>query len=166
MNSCMQILGYITFFLKECPRLRSILFRLEGQPAIVNTYCGIFILCIYERCTKICTRFESRELNRRPRHFWGLKIFLKYLLQKTIGCQPLNSCSWYTVHPTGQPSQYFAQATSWTIRFQFWAGAEVSLISAAIRLARGSASLLSQGYWGLFPRGKVVGAWSWPVTSF
>jgi hypothetical protein len=29
----------------------------------------------------------------------------------------------------------------------------------------GPPSLLFNGYWGLFPRGKAGGAWSWPITS-
>jgi hypothetical protein len=29
----------------------------------------------------------------------------------------------------------------------------------------GPPSLLSNGYRGLFPRGKAAGAWSWPLTS-
>jgi hypothetical protein len=29
----------------------------------------------------------------------------------------------------------------------------------------GPPSLLSSGYWGLFPWGKAAGSWSWPLTS-
>jgi hypothetical protein len=29
----------------------------------------------------------------------------------------------------------------------------------------GPPTLLSKGYWAHFPRGKMVGAWSWPLTS-
>lgn len=79
----MQILGYITFSFKGLPSLKSILFRLEKQHASVKTYCGYFFyVCVKgaPNCAQGLhfNRLESRELNRRPRHFWSFKIFLKY----------------------------------------------------------------------------------------
>jgi hypothetical protein len=44
-------------------------------------------------------------------------------------------------------------------------GLGIFLFTTASRTARGPLSLLSNGYRGLFPRGKAAGAWRWPLTS-
>jgi hypothetical protein len=62
----------------------------------------------------------------------------------------------YIRHPTG--------LWAWWLRFNAWLRQEIFLYSSVQTSSGDPPSLLSNGYWGLFPQHKAVLVWSWPLT--
>lgn len=79
----MQILQYITLFFKGMPSFKFHTLKIRGDNLSVLIHTVAYLFYVYVKGAPNCAqglhfkRYESRELNRRPRHFWGLKIFLK-----------------------------------------------------------------------------------------
>jgi hypothetical protein len=51
------------------------------------------------------------------------------------------------------------------VRVRVPVGARILISPCRPNRLWGPSSLLSNGYWGLFPGGKSAGAWSWPLTT-